>query len=45
MSITAIIILVVIALLLFGGLGYFIYCDVSLQKMQKTQNTTNNKKK
>lgn len=34
---TVVIILVIFALLLFGGFGYFIYCDISLQKIQKAE--------
>ena len=45
MSISTIIILAVIALLIFGGMGYFIYCDIALQKLQKAEKATNNKKK
>jgi hypothetical protein len=40
-----IIIIAVIGLLLFGGFGYFIYCDIALQKTQKADIETKNKKK
>ena len=32
-----IMIIVLIGLFLFGGIGYFIYCDISLQKQIKAQ--------
>jgi preprotein translocase subunit Sss1 len=37
MPFTTIIILIVIGLLLFGGIGFVIYCDISTQKRQKAE--------
>jgi uncharacterized protein YneF (UPF0154 family) len=45
MSSTAIIILVVLGLLVFGGLGFFIYMNISLQRMEKKEKEASQNKK
>jgi Trk-type K+ transport system membrane component len=40
-----IVLITLIALFLFGGIGFFIYCELSLQKMQKTERAVKNDKK
>jgi len=44
MSSTLVFILIIVGLLLFGGLGFLIYCDISVQKMQKTEKKAKNNK-
>jgi flagellar basal body-associated protein FliL len=45
MSSTMIILLIVFAVLVFGGLGFFIYMNVSLQKMESAEKEANKNKK
>ncbi len=45
MSSTMITLLIVFAVLVFGGLGFFIYMNVSLQKMEKAEKEANKNKK
>jgi Tfp pilus assembly protein PilO len=44
MSSTMIMLLIVFTVLVFGGLGFFIYMNVSLQKMEKTEKEANKNK-
>jgi Trk-type K+ transport system membrane component len=45
MPITTVLILVGIGLVLFGGIGFLAYCDISSQKMRKTEKEAAKNKK